>query len=124
MDSDAMAPDVAPERVPVVQIRISQDHERCAVLGEFHAADKVLERWVDARRAVNEFEFELVFQDGYRYRGAYAYRMRRNGPRPSLGRFVRALFAAWRRQWEEGGMGDEGRGASAVDPGRYAVEGS
>jgi hypothetical protein len=50
--------------------------------------------------------------------------MRRNGPRPSLGRFVRALFAAWRRQLQEGGADGDGGGAPAVDPGRYAVEGS
>ena len=41
-----------PERVHVVQIRVCLDRQRCAVPGEFHAADKVLGRWAGEGNSV------------------------------------------------------------------------
>ena len=74
------------EKIDVTQIRITQAGCHAAVLGEFRAADRLLSAWADG---VKDFavDFEVKFEDGYAYRGHYAYRRRSRG-RPSLSKFV------------------------------------
>ncbi|HEY1148470.1 MAG TPA: hypothetical protein VGF27_07845 [Pseudoduganella sp.] len=79
------------EKIDVTQIRITQAGCHAAVLGEFRAADRLLSAWADG---VKDFavDFEVKFEDGYAYRGHYAYRRRSRG-RPSLSKFVLREFS-------------------------------
>lgn len=87
--NSCMCPD---EKIDVTRIRISQAGIHAAVLGEFRAADRLLSDWADSAKEYLEVDFEVVFEDGYAYRGRYGFRRRSRG-RPSLSKFVRQAFA-------------------------------
>ena len=97
-----------PEPIDVRRIRLIAPAGACAVVSEFRAADQVLARWIDHERggkARRQFGFEITFVDGYTFCGCYEF-WRGARRRPSLTRFVRALFHA----------------AGTADLSRYAVD--
>jgi len=97
-----------PEPIDVRRIRLVAPAGACAVVSEFRTADQVLARWIDHERGGKtrrQFSFEITFVDGYTFCGCYEF-WRGARRRPSLTRFVRALFHA----------------PGAADLARYAID--
>jgi len=107
------------EKIDVTKIRIMQSKEQVAVVGEFRAADRLLWSWADCAQDAVRCDFEVVFQDGYVYRGRYEF-SRRSRSRPSLSKFVRAAFD--RLQQKNGCKGADLVAPWPGDLARYAIE--
>lgn len=65
-----------------------------ARVSTIQAADQVLESWVEGSsdREDNQCDVQIVFEDGFRYRGRFA--LRRSQKRISLARHVRGELSA------------------------------
>ncbi len=77
------------EKIEVVRIRLFQPSmQLAAILGEFRAADRLLDTWLKCAPQPCTCEFELTFKDGYRLQGSYLFCANKRH-HPSLGRHVR-----------------------------------
>lgn len=85
---------LAAEKVGLRRIRLHLRHESLrASVGNFFAADKVLQAWAGRHRGPLECEFEIVYADGRTLAGDYRFE-RGAATRPALMAFVRKTLAA------------------------------
>jgi hypothetical protein len=85
---------LAAEKVGLRRIRLNFPHQSLrASVGNFFAADKVLQTWAVRHRGPLECEFEIVYADGRTLAGDYRFE-RGAAARPALMAFVRKTLAA------------------------------
>lgn len=63
---------IVEEQVEVLRIRLWNPQRATALLSEFHAAERVLERWAD-RSGSDPVGFEVTFADGRTISGSHKF---------------------------------------------------